>query len=104
MVIKQIFDKSEKKKIARCILENLTEWFEIAETREEYIEKSVDQLFFAAIEDSNPIGFLYLNETGKDTVELYVMGVLKEYHCHGIGRKLFEDAKTVALENGYSFI
>ncbi len=37
-------------------------------------------------------------------VELYVMGVLKEYHRHGVGRKLFEAAKTSALASGYSFM
>ena len=50
------------------------------------------------------IGFLYLKQTGKDTVELAVMGVLKEYHRKGIGRALFEYAKESIKESGYSFI
>ena len=104
IMIKQIFDENEKRQITRHILESLIEWFGIPEAREDYIEKSAGQLFFAAIEDSTPIGFLYLKETGKDTVELYVMGVLKEYHRHGVGRGLFEAAKASALKNGYSFI
>ena len=104
MKIKQIFDKNEKRQIARHILEDLTDWFEMPDAREDYIEKSADQLFFAAKENSAPVGFLYLKETGKDTVELYVIGVLKKYHRHGIGRSLIEVAKTVALANGYSFM
>lgn len=32
------------------------------------------------------------------------MGVLKEYHRSGIGRKLFEAAKNEAQRQGYSFI
>ena len=104
MEVKQIFDEKEKKKIARHILEALTDWFEISKSREEYIEKSTGKLFFAAIESTTPIGFLYLKETSKDTVELYVMGVLKEYHRHGIGRSLFELAKNVVSAKGYSFI
>lgn len=103
-MIKQIFDEDEKKQIARHVLESLTDWFGIPEAREEYIEKSAGQLFFAAIKDFAPIGFLYLKESGKDTVELYVMGVLKEYHRHGVGRKLFEAAKASALAGGYSFM
>ena len=83
-MIKQIFDENEKRQITRYILESLTNWFGIPEAREDYIEKSAGQLFFASIEDSAPIGFLYLKETGKDTVELYVMGVLKEYHRRGL--------------------
>ena len=104
MIIKQIFVKNEKKQIARYILESLKDWFEISKTREDYIEKSANQLFFAAIENSSPIGFLYLKETGKDTVELYVMGVLKKYHRQGVGRSLIETAKIAAMKNGYSFI
>ena len=103
-MIKQIFDANEKRRITRQVLEALTDWFGIPEAREDYIEKSAGQLFFAAIEDSAPIGFLYLKETGKDTVELYVMGVLEEYHRHGIGRSLLEVAKASALTSGYSFM
>lgn len=103
-MIKQIFNEVEKRQITRYILEALTDWFGIEQAREDYIEKSTDQLFFAAIENSAPVGFLYLKESGKDTVELYVMGLLKEYQRRGIGRSLFDAAKTIALKNGYSFI
>ncbi len=104
MTVKQIFDDSEKRQIARLVLESLTEWFGIPEVREDYIEKSAGQLFFAAIDGSSPVGFLYLKESGKDTVELYVMGVLKEYHRRGIGRRLFEAARSAASASGYSFM
>ena len=103
-MIKQIMDESEKRRITRSVLEALTDWFGIPEAREGYVEKSAGQLFFAAIEDSVPVGFLYLKESGRDTVELYVMGVLREYQRRGIGRSLFEAAKHTALENGYSFM
>ena len=46
----------------------------------------------AAFEDDNPIGFLCLKETGKETVELAVMGVLQEYHRKGVGKSLFKFA------------
>ena len=45
-----------------------------------------------------------LKETGKDTAELSVLGVLKEYHGKGIGRELFRKAKEAAVRNGYSFL
>ena len=103
-MIIQVIDKNEKRQITRYILEALVDWFGIPEAREGYIEESANQLFFAAMEDTVPIGFLYLKETGKDTVELYAMGVLKEYHRHGIGRSLFEAAQACALKSGYSFM
>ncbi len=71
---------------------------------EKYIKESADQPFFAAYDSDKPIGFLCLKETGKETVELCVMGVLKDYHRKGVGRKLFERAKEEAKQAGYSFI
>ncbi|MCM1038663.1 MAG: GNAT family N-acetyltransferase [Ruminococcus sp.] len=32
------------------------------------------------------------------------MGVLQEFHRHGIGRELFRRAKQTAYESGYSFM
>ena len=103
-MIEQIFDKDEKRKISRKVLEALREWFEVDESREQYIRESADWIFIAANENREHVGFLCLKETGKDTVELAVMGVMKNYHRSGIGRQLFEKAKTIATESGYSFM
>lgn len=104
MLIKQIFDKEEKKFISRSILEALPAWFGIAEAREDYIKDSQNQAFFCAVSEQEPAGFLCLKETGKDTVELAVMGVLQKYHRQGIGRLLLETAKGYAAQEGYSFL
>lgn len=104
MEIKQLTDNLEKQKVVRLILESLPDWFGIPEAREEYITQSINKIFFCAYVKDEPIGFLYLKETGKSTVELYVMGVLKQFHRNGIGRELFNNAKKAANEKGYSFI
>ena len=104
MQIIQITNDEDKKRITRNILEALPEWFGIPEAREEYIHDSTGKAFFCAVENEKDLGFLYLRETGKDTVELAVMGVLKEYHRKGIGKQLFIHAKKTAKEMGYSFI
>lgn len=103
-MVKQITDASQKKAISREILEALHDWFEVDESREQFIAESADQPFFAAIEDDKPVGFLCLKQTGKETVELAVMGVLKEYHRHGLGRQLFDAAKAEAAKQGYEFM
>lgn len=90
--------------ISRTILEALPDWFGLPEAREEYIVNSVNQQFFAAVKEEKTIGFLCLKQTGKDTVEVSVMGVLKEFHRHGIGRKLFMKAREKAIKDGFSFI
>lgn len=100
----RVTEIEDKKGIARKILEALPEWFGIPESREEYISDSIHQQFYAAMEHKIPIGFLCLKETGKDTAELAVMGVLKEFHRRGIGRELFNTARSDAAEMGYSFL
>ncbi|MBR3105737.1 MAG: GNAT family N-acetyltransferase [Clostridia bacterium] len=102
-MVEVIRDPDEKEAITRKILTALTDWFEIPEAVEEFIRTSRGQLFLAAKEGGEAVGFLTLSETGKATVELHVMGVLKEYHRQGIGRALVENAKALAAAEGYSF-
>ena len=104
MTIRQVTDPSEKPAISRAVLEALRDWFEVDESREYYIRESKDWPFFAAFDGEKPVGFLCLKETGKQTAELAVMGVLKPYHRCGIGRQLFEAAAVYAREAGYQFM
>ena len=103
-MIVEIKDSNEKQAIAREVLEALTEWFEVEESREGYISGCTDWTFLAAKEGQKAIGFLCLKETGKATVELAVMGVLKDHHRSGVGRQLVERAKEAAREKGYEFM
>ena len=64
MKIKQVNDIDEKLAVSRRLLESLTEWFEVEESRENYIAESAEQPFFAAYEGDLPVGFLTLKETG----------------------------------------
>ena len=102
-MIRFIEDPEERSRIAREILEALTEWFEVTESREQYIRESALWPFWAAFDEDRPIGFLCVKQTGNATVELAVMGVRKEYHRGGYGRKLFGAAKEYAIKQGYEF-
>lgn len=103
-MILQVEDAEKKKVVSRRILEALPDWFGIPQAREEYIRNSADQQLFVAMREEMPIGFLCIKNTGKGTVELSVMGVLKEWHRHGIGRELFMFAKEKAIKDGFSFL
>ena len=103
-MIEIIKDSDEKKRIARTVLEGLKEWFEVEESREGYIRDCADWIFLVAKEDDKVMGFLCLKETGNDTVELAVMGVLKDYHRNGNGRQLVDKAIEVAESSGYEFM
>ncbi len=50
-MIKEITDPAEKQAIARNVLEALTDWFGVEESREEYISRSADWTFLAAKDD-----------------------------------------------------
>ncbi len=103
-MIKYIESAEEKSSIAREILEALTDWFGIDESREQYIAEAAGQPCWASVRDGRNEGFLCLKETGKATMELAVMGVRKEFHRKGIGRQLFSAAKEYAVRNGYEFL
>ena len=103
-MIEQIKDAEIKRTVARNVLEALHDWFEVDESREQYIRESADQIFLAAKENDAYVGFLCLKQTGNATVELAVMGVLKEYHRSGLGRQLVQESERIAKEAGYSFM
>ena len=103
MKILEITRSRDKQRIARQVLEGLTDWFEVEESREGYIRDCADWLFFAAMEGEEPLGFLCLKETGDATVELAVMGVRRDFHRQGAGRQLVQAARERARELGYEF-
>ena len=101
---KTITDKAEKRRIARSVLVALPDWFGNTEARDNYICDCMDLPFYAAFDEDRPVGFICMKETGKDTAEIHVMGVLQDYHRKGIGKKLFEKAKSASIQFGYSFL
>ena len=103
-MIRIVDDIEEKQRIARSILTALPEWFGIPESTENYIRESANEIMVASFEEEKANGFLCLKETGNATVELYVMGIRKEYHRRGIGRQLFRQARDAAAGAGYAFM
>ena len=102
--IRQISGEGEKAEIARRILEALPEWFGIPAATEEYITDAAREPCFVYEKDGTPLGFLCLKETGRSTVELAVMGVLKSCHRKGYGRALVDAAAAYARQMGYEFM
>lgn len=101
--MERVLEEERKQSIVREILEALPERFDVAEEREEYINDSAEQICLVANNNGRAVGFLCLQETGKDTVGLAVMGVLEEFRREGVGRELFDFAKEIAREKGCRF-
>ena len=104
MIIKEINNKQEKKEISTSILESLPNWFGIQESTQEYINKSSYLPFFAAINESKPLGFISIKENNQYTAEIYVMGVLPNCHNQGIGTSLINRVLLWAKEKGYEYL
>lgn len=102
--VRVIHDADEKEKIASSILHDLPDWFGMPKYTENYIRESMAMPFWAAFAGADPVGFIALKETSRDTAEVYVMGVLKAHHRTGLGRQLYEVFEAFARNQGYSFV
>lgn len=102
--IKKIQENAVKREIASLILNDLKEWFGIPESTKAYIDESSTQTFYAAFVNNDPVGFLSLKETSEYTLEIAVIGVIKDFRHQGIGKELFKKALTFAKQREYEFI
>lgn len=103
MKVKEVVDKKEKEAISREILNNLPEWFGLPESTENYIIDSQDKPFLACYVNDEVAGYVVLNATSKDCVDIFVMGVKKKFHRMGIGSKLNDAFETMAKKLGYTY-
>lgn len=101
--IKEVADENSKIEISEKILCNLPKWFGREESIREYVKESTKLPLIACIYENEPVGFIVMKETGKDTCEIFVMGVLEEYHRKGIGSILNNSYEELAKKKGYSY-
>lgn len=95
-MIKYIEDKQLKAEICDKVLRDLPEWFGIEESIIEYVKAVKDQVFIAYyLEDY--VGFVSLEETSNISMDMHVLGVLKDYHGRGIGKQLLKEAENYAV-------
>ena len=84
-------DENVLKKIIKDVLLDLPEWFGIPESTQEYIDEGSKLPTFVADIDNEHIGFITLKKLNNDEVELYVLGIKRNHHRKGIGRKLVNE-------------
>jgi len=103
-MIRTIDERDEKIKIIQDVLCDLSEWFGIEESRDEYIKKSSLMPFFAVFLENKAVGFISIKKTSDYTAEIYCMGVKKNFHRNGYGKKLVLAASKYAKRNNYLFM
>ena len=103
ITIVSVANTEEKARIVEEILLDLPEWFGLPESTRGYIDQSKELTLFAAKNRENMIGFITLKETSEDVCEVHCMGIKKEYHRKGVGKKLHYAFEDFAKEK-YEFI
>lgn len=98
--------KSPKQKAFICdaILRALPNWFGIETSIIEYVKETQSMPFFVALDGNNPVGFVAIKEHNLYTSEVYVMGVLQEYHRYGVGKKLIECCESFCKKNKNEYL
>ena len=103
MIIREIIDKKEKESISKEVLYDLPEWFGMPESTQEYVDDALGKPFLACFVEDKLAGYVVLNATSEDCADIFVMGVKKEFHRKGIGKKLNEAYEQLARKLGYTY-
>jgi ribosomal protein S18 acetylase RimI-like enzyme len=104
IVYKAIEDKIERRKICDKVLHSLPDWFGIESAILDYIKGVGEGVFISAYIDGKSVGFASMHETSVYADEIYVMGILKENHRMGIGRRMIEICSEECRKNEKMFL
>ncbi len=103
IIIEKVENIKEKPDIVKEVLADLPDWFGLPESTNQYIEDSKKLPLWVAKKCEDIIGFITLKETSKDTCEIHCMGIKKDYHRKGIGKKLQDSFEEFARDK-YEYI
>jgi len=99
-----VSESGEKSDICNKILRALPDWFGVEAGIVDYVGQVRSMPFYAAFDGASPVGFVAVKVHNAFTAEVCVMGILREYHRHGIGGKLIERCEAYCRENGQEFL
>ena len=101
---KEVYNPDEKSTICNDTLRALPNWFGVESSIVGYTKQVKTQPFFAAFENGKAVGFVAIKVHNPSTSEVCVMGILKDYHRQGIGKKLIECCVEYCKENKMEFL
>lgn len=105
--IKEIINADEKSNICDSILRALPNWFGNEPSIVDYVQKVQTMPFYAAYDkgkSSMPVGFVAIKLHNAYTSEICVIGILKEYHRHSIGKMLVACCEAYCHENEMEYL
>lgn len=87
------------------ILRSLPDWFGIEDAIVKYVEDVATMpMFVAHLPEHGEVGFLSLNFHNPYHAEIHVMGVLKDFQGHGIGKTLVKAAESHSSGRNANYI
>lgn len=87
------------------VLGKLPEWFGNKQALDDYVAKVAEVPYWAALDkENNCIGFFAVKIHYRRTGDIFVCGVLPEYHHNGIGKALYNTAETYFIQNGCKYV
>lgn len=108
IIIKEINSSDLKSEICESILRKLPNWFGIESSIIEYVNVTKQMHFYAAYDldsdNDKAIGFVAIKVHNNYTSEVYVMGILSDYHGRGIGKNLISKCEQFCCENKMEFL
>jgi GNAT superfamily N-acetyltransferase len=92
--------------VCRAVLDALPGWFAIPESVEEYVSVAERSPTLVATDSQTgrDIGLLTVVTHSRWSAEIYVMGIVPEYHRAGIGNQLIVAAEERLLREGVEFL
>ena len=104
MKIDKITERAEKSRICKEIIESLPNWFGLESVNKEYIKRSTETDFYTAYMFDKEVGFFSIISHFPQTSEIYVCGILQDFHRLGIGKKLLSVIEADLEKKGVKFL
>ena len=101
---REVNEKDKKSEICNTILRALPNWFGIESAIVDYVNQVREMPFLSAFVSGEPVGFVAIKEHNQYTAEVCVMGILREHHRQGIGRKLIKWCEEYCITSGKEFL
>jgi len=102
--IKEVFNSCDKSTICNDILRALPNWFGVEASIIDYVSQVRELPLYVAADGTKNIGFVAIKPHSPFTAEICVMGILKEYHKQGIGRRLVDECEQYCIRSKTEFL
>lgn len=90
--------------LCRAVLGALPQWFGVEVSVEHYVEAADRVPTVVATAEGRDVGVATIVTHNPFAAEVYVMGVMPEYHRHGVGRAMLRAAEVRLADEGVEFL